>query len=156
MDCSLGLRIDWCEGLWCGSTYMVLRLSKISFKNRKKCIFCVFRPFLSLCRTAPQPERQIHEMFIVNWGSWKSQFFWVGHFNFFCFIPMKISQHLDDSKDFSKLWWLPWFPAPNNTCLKIYNTVYLQTDKHFTFLNLKIWICPSQSNAAFLPSQAFY
>ena len=29
---------------------------------------------------------------------------------FFCFIPIKISQHLKDSKDFSKFWWLPWFP----------------------------------------------
>ena len=41
-------------------------------------------------------------------------------------IPMKISQHLLDSKDFSKFWWLPWFPAPNSTCLKICNTVYVR------------------------------
>ena len=26
---------------------------------------------------------------------------------------------------FSKFWWLPWFPAPNNTCLLICNTVYV-------------------------------
>ena len=37
---------------------------------------------------------------------------------------MKISQHIYDSKDFSKFWWLPWFPAQNNTCLKLCNTVY--------------------------------
>ena len=43
---------------------------------------------------------------------------------FFCFIPMKISPHLQDSKDFLKFWWLLWFPAPNNTCLNICNTVY--------------------------------
>ena len=43
---------------------------------------------------------------IENWGSWKSQFFWVGHLDFFfflshffCYITMKIS------------WWLPWFTA---------------------------------------------
>ena len=30
--------------------------------------------------------------------------------NFFCLIPIKISQNLYDSKDFSKFWWLPWFP----------------------------------------------
>ena len=41
-------RIDWCKGHWCGSTYMVERLSNVSSKTGKKCIFCVFRPFLSL------------------------------------------------------------------------------------------------------------
>ena len=50
-------RIDWCEGHWCGSTYMVVRLSDISSKTGKKCIFCVFRLFLSLCRTASRPYR---------------------------------------------------------------------------------------------------
>ena len=66
------------------------------------------------------------------WRSWKTQFFWVGHFEFFfskkkiffCFIPMKTCQSLLVSKDFSKFWWLPWFPAPNSTCLNICNTVY--------------------------------
>ena len=28
-------RIDWCEGHWCGSTYMAVRLSDISSKTRK-------------------------------------------------------------------------------------------------------------------------
>ena len=53
-------RINWCEGHWYGSTSMVVRLSKISSKIGKKCIFCVFRPFLSLCRTASQPDRLSH------------------------------------------------------------------------------------------------
>ena len=44
---------------------------------------------------------------------------------FFCFIPMKTCQSLLVSKDFSKFWWLPWFPAPNSTCLNICNTVYI-------------------------------
>ena len=46
-----------------------------------------------------------------NWESWKSQFFWVGHLEFFCFIPIKISLHLQCSKDGSKFRWLPWFIA---------------------------------------------
>jgi hypothetical protein len=32
-------RIDSCEGHWCGSTYMVMRLSDISSKTVKKCNF---------------------------------------------------------------------------------------------------------------------
>ena len=53
-------RIDWCEGQRCGSTYMSVRLSNISPKTGKKCIFCVFRPFLSLCRIASQPYTLSH------------------------------------------------------------------------------------------------
>ena len=36
-------RIDWCEGLWCSLTYMVVRLSDISSKTGKICIFWVSR-----------------------------------------------------------------------------------------------------------------
>ena len=50
-------RIHWCEGHWYGSTYMAVRLSDISSKTGKKCIFCVFWPFLSLCRAASRPYR---------------------------------------------------------------------------------------------------
>ena len=53
-------RIDWCEGHWWGSTYMVVRLSDISSKTGKKCIFGVFRPFLSLCQTASWPYSLSH------------------------------------------------------------------------------------------------
>ena len=35
-----------------GLTYMVVRLSKVSSKTGKKCIFCISRLFLCLCRTA--------------------------------------------------------------------------------------------------------
>ena len=35
-------RIDWSKGHWFGSTHMVLRLSDISSKAVKKCIFGVF------------------------------------------------------------------------------------------------------------------
>ena len=39
-------RIDWCEGHWCGSTCMAIRLSDISSKMTytKKAFFCCFRP----------------------------------------------------------------------------------------------------------------
>ena len=69
-----------------------------------------FRLFLSLWRTASQPYKLSHtnalciNQFykpkdqsmkfswknIENWRSWK-MFFWVGHFDFFCFISMKTS-----------------------------------------------------------------
>ena len=42
-------RIDWWEDRWCCTTYIVERLSDISSKTDKKCIFCVFRLFLPLC-----------------------------------------------------------------------------------------------------------
>ena len=32
-------RIDWCEGHWCGSTYMVERLSNVSSKTGKNAFF---------------------------------------------------------------------------------------------------------------------
>ncbi len=96
-------RIDWCEGHWCGSTYMVVRLSDISSKTGKKCIFCVFCLFLSLRRTVSRPYRLSHIIALYinqsywpkdqsmkvwqknfeNWRFWKTQFFWVGHFEFF-------------------------------------------------------------------------
>ena len=41
-------RINWCEGHWCGSTYMVIRLSNVNSETGLKSIFCVFRLFLSL------------------------------------------------------------------------------------------------------------
>ena len=45
---------------------------------------------------------------------------------FFCFILMKTwSIGVLVSKDFLKFWWLPWFAAPNSTCLNKCNTVYL-------------------------------
>ena len=82
---------------------MVVRLSTISSKTGKKCLFWVFRPFLSLCRTASWPYRLSHinalhinqfywpknqsmkfsQKNIENWRSWKTQFFWVGDFFFF-------------------------------------------------------------------------
>ena len=50
-------RINWCEGHWYGSIYMVEILSGVSSKTGKKCIFCIFRLFLPLCQTASWPHR---------------------------------------------------------------------------------------------------
>ena len=37
--------IDWCQGHWCGLTFMAVRLSDISSITGKKCIFCVLGRF---------------------------------------------------------------------------------------------------------------
>ena len=95
-------RVDGCKGHWCGSTYVVERLSDIGSKTGKKCVFCVFRLVLSLCQTASKPYRLSHTnalcinqfykpkdqsikfswKTIENWRSWKMRFFWGGHFEF--------------------------------------------------------------------------
>ena len=49
-------RIEWCEGHWCSSTYMAVRLSNNSSKTAKKYRKCIFWLFLSFCRTASQPN----------------------------------------------------------------------------------------------------
>ena len=54
-------RVDWCQGHWSGSTFMAVRLSDII---REKSIFCVFRPFLSICWTASLPYRLGHTNFL--------------------------------------------------------------------------------------------
>ena len=58
---------------------------------RQKCIFCVFRPFFSLCWIIQsyEPKDQFikfSQKNIENWRFWKTKFFWVGHFDFF-FAP---------------------------------------------------------------------
>jgi hypothetical protein len=93
---------DWCEGHWCGSTYMVMKLSDMSSKTGKKCIFCflgcfwayVGQPHDHIDWAAVMPFASINttnsrtnpwhfcEIFFENWQFWKSQFFWVGHFEF--------------------------------------------------------------------------
>ena len=62
-------RIDWCDGHWCGSTYMVVSkharvlaclVVRLSNVTCKKCLFCVLRLFLSLLQTASWPYRLSH------------------------------------------------------------------------------------------------
>jgi hypothetical protein len=101
-------RIDWCEGHWCSSTYMVVRLSDVSSKTGKKCIFCVFRLFLHLRWAASRPFRlnyinalginqsylpkdqsmNFSQKKIENWRFWKMAILKNGHF-FFASSPWK-------------------------------------------------------------------
>ena len=91
-------RINWCEWHWCGSTYMAMRLSGQTDRQKKH--FLCFRLFLHLPRTASQqygvshinaihinqsywPKNQsmkFSQIFFENWRFWKTQFFWVSYF----------------------------------------------------------------------------
>ena len=57
---------------------------------------------------------------IEDWRFWKTQFFWVGHFEFlffrffFCFIPIKVSHKLYDRMNGTQFLWLWWFTAKND------------------------------------------
>jgi len=93
-------RIDWCEGHWCGSTYMAVRLSDISSKTRKnkKIVllghfwayvgqlhghkgWALAMSFASINSTNPRTNpKKIQKML----------FFWVSHFNYF-FFKIKIA-----------------------------------------------------------------
>ena len=134
-------RIDWCEGHWCGSNYMVVRLSDISSKTGKKCIFGVFRPFLSLSLTVSQPSmffasinptnertnpRNFHKKVLRIGDFEKEAFFCRPFWNFFCFILMLKGQSLLVSKDGLKFWCLPWFPAKNDMDETFLSRVYLR------------------------------
>ena len=62
----------------------------------------------------------IHEIFMIQYwelAELENELFFS---RTFC---LKTCPSLLVSKDFSKFWWLPWFLAPNSTCLKIFNTV---------------------------------
>ena len=115
----------------CGNDFIIFP-TKMTIPSTMKFIgksffeFRVFRPFLqtSLVRHTLPPR-----MFWVGCTIWKPQFFWVGHFGiFFCFIPMKISQSFLCSKDGSKFWWLPWFPAQKNPPQTFFRGVYAQLE----------------------------
>ena len=53
-------KIDWCDGHWCGSTYMVERLSGVSSKTGKKCIFVFLSWFCAYVR-------QLHDH--ISWAT---------------------------------------------------------------------------------------
>ena len=48
------------KGIGMAQPICTMRLSDIRSKTGQKCIFCVFWPFLSLCRTASRPYRLSH------------------------------------------------------------------------------------------------
>ena len=101
-------------------------------KNRQKVLFCIFRPFLSLCWIVSQPYRLSHNNAlhinqfyspkdqsmkfslknIENWRSWKMRFlpfFWVGHYEFFFWDFFFSSQWKDQRLSYevsfiSELW----------------------------------------------------
>ena len=52
------IRIDWCEGHWCGSTFMVMRLSDISSKMAKKNAF--FACFWAYVRQPNEKNLAVH------------------------------------------------------------------------------------------------
>ena len=53
---------------------------------------------------------------------WKTQLFWVGHFDFFCFIPIQIN-HKMGTKDGTKFWWLFWFPSKTLGSITLWETL---------------------------------
>ena len=59
-------RIDWCKGHWCGSTYMVVRLSDITSKTGKKCILVFLGCF---CTYVGQPHDHIGWATSMPFGS---------------------------------------------------------------------------------------
>ena len=110
-------RIDWCQGHWCSSTYMVVRLSEIRAKRGKKMCFLRF---------LAKHSRNLFE----NWRFWKRPFWKIGHceksaiLNFFlqnktkdCFILMKISPNWYGRMDGSNIWCLPCFSANSLLCI---------------------------------------
>ena len=49
------------------------------------------------------------------------------HFSFCFFLssPIRSVTNLWGTMDGPQFWWLPWFPAQNNTCVNICKTVYV-------------------------------
>ena len=89
-----------------------------------------------------------------NWWFWKTHFFELAIWDFFfkkknCFIPMKISQSFLGSKDGSKFWWLPWFPAKNHppqtflACVYMASLRFLHFAIHFVMHYFRIDSVPS-------------
>ena len=140
-------RIDWCEGHWNVSTYMVVRLFDISSKTDKKCVFCVFRlfwayvgqphdhiswakpmPFASINSTNPRTDPwEFHEKILRIGGAGKWGFFEAAilnflsrpFWNFFCFIFVKNPALLYEVTFFSA----PWMVFPESwerSCSKFY------------------------------------
>ena len=97
---------------------MVVRLSDIRAKTGKKCIFCVFRLFLPLCRTASWPYRLsyinalcINQSYWHNfsqknfegWLFWKKAILKIGHFGFFFLKRLFFLLH--PNKNQSQIMW---------------------------------------------------
>ena len=84
-------------------------------------------PFASIHPTKAKTNPWNFRKYILRIGEIERlSFFWVRHFEylFFASSPWKSVSFLG-SKDGSEFWWLSWFPAQNNTCTKICNTVHV-------------------------------
>ena len=63
-------------------------------------------------------------------------------FGFFCFIPIQISHNLCDSKDGTKFWWLPCFPAKSSEMIAIVShwikklQLYVRTN-----ISMSLYLC---------------
>ena len=84
--------------------------------------WCPLHQFIPLTQG---PTLKFSRKNIENWRSWKTQFFESAILIFLLNPPMKISQSFLGNKNGSKFLWLPWFPAQNNSCVNICNTVYI-------------------------------
>ena len=111
-------RIGWCEGHWCGSTYMAVRLPNISSKtakNPKKAFFACFwayvgqslnhigwatsMPFASINPTDPRTNPQKFYKRILRIGDFeKLSFFKAAILNFFFIIFFFLHPHENQSK----------------------------------------------------------
>ena len=82
-------------------------------------------------------------------GGWRTQFFWVGHFEFFfpkktkkiCFKSIQISQSLWETKDGTKFWRLPWFPEKSWGGIKLWDTLYFDINYSYLFRRSKSPLC---------------
>ena len=105
-DCSWTSRIDWCQGHWPGSTYIIVRQCGISAKRALKHQKCIWA--ISLLQIQG-PISKNSTKFLRIQGFWKTQLFFSWPFwTFFSkneyFIFIRISQRFLDIKDESKFW----------------------------------------------------
>ena len=155
-------RIDWCEGHWFGSTYMAMRLSEISSKTGKKCIFCDFRLFLPLPQTTSQayiyfelhqcPSHQsilltqgrIPEIFtkffwelaiLKNSGFLSQPFFKKKNHNFSCFLAMRNCTTFYSVRNYLRISAI--YFAHIVSCQFLYIMIYLNWKKNKKIKQLK-------------------
>ena len=99
--------IDWCKGHWCGSIYMVMRLSEVSSKHAKSPFFGCFwayvgqphdhipwaksMPFASINTTNTRSNPwNFHENF-SRIGGFKKLTFLIAHFEIFLIVMKRVT-----------------------------------------------------------------
>ena len=96
-------------------TLLIMKWGLKQAKNTKNAFFACFRPYVG------QPDNHScpsHHLILMTQGPIPLNFakkYWelmvLRKGSFFLLNPMKSSQRFLGSKDGSKFWWLPWFPA---------------------------------------------